>query len=317
MENLIFSFNVVMPVFLVVGLGYFVKYIGMVDDHFVDTASKFNFRIGLPALLFKNIYSTKLDKAFNPKLLFFTFACIAGTVVILCLIVPIFIKDKKRASAMIQTVYRSNFSFLGIPLAINMLGEANIAPVLLLLPVAIPSYAIFAVLILAAFDENNHENKRGRLKSTMVRIIKNPLIIGSMAGVIAQLLPFTLPQFLTSAISSVASLGTPLALITLGAQLDIKSVVGNLKYSIIATVGRLVVVPGIAVILAVMAGFRNYELGAIFVLFSSPSAITSYVMAKEMNSDYKLTGDIIILTTLFSMFTIFMGIYLLRTFSLL
>jgi len=317
MDNFIFSLNVVLPVFLVIGLGFLIKSLGIVDDHFVNVAIKFNFKIGLSTLIFKNIYTAKLSSIFNPKLIIFTLLGIAGTVLVLWLIVPLFIKDKKRASAMIHTMYRSNFVLLGIPLATNMFGESNIAPISLLLPIAIPAYNLFAVIILAAFDENNDKISGKKIKSTILNILKNPLIIGSMSAVMLQLFSIKLPEFLENSIFSVASLGTPLALITLGAQFNFKSSLGNLKYSLAATFGRLIAVPFIIVIMAIIAGFRGYELGGIFILFSAPSAISSYVMAKEMNSDYKLTGDIIMLTTMFSIFTIFTGIYLLKTFLLI
>ncbi|NMA23952.1 MAG: AEC family transporter [Spirochaetales bacterium] len=317
MDDLIFSFNVVMPIFLIIGLGYFIKLIGMVDQHFINTINKFNFRVGLSTLLFKNIYNTELTKVFNPRLLIFTIVCITITVFGLWLIIPIFIKDNKKASAMIHTIFRSNFILLGIPLAINMFGESNIAPISFLVSIAIPTYNFFAVTILTVFDKSGYKNKTDRLKFSVINIIKNPLIIASIAGIIVQFFSLKLPSFAENAMSSVASLGTPLALITLGTQLDFRKVVENLKYSIIATLGRLVVVPGIVVILAILVGFRGYELGGIFILFSSPSAISSYIMAQEMNSDYKLTGDIVILTTFFSMFTIFIGIYLLKTFALI
>lgn len=315
MDNLIFSCNVVIPVFIVIGIGYFVKSIGLVDDKFINDAIKFNFRVGLSTLIFKNIYTAKISSVFDPKLLVFVFLCIVGTVVVLWLTVPLFVKDKRKASALIHTIYRSNFLLLGVPLATNMFGESNIGPICLLLPVAIPTYNFFAVLILASFDENN--SGRGRIKSTIVNIIKNPLIIGSAAAILLQLFSIKIPAFLENSISCVASIGTPLALITLGAQFNFKKAIGNLKYSVAATIGRLIIVPGIVITLSIILGFRGYELGGIFILFSSPSAISSYIMAKEMHSDSELTGDVVVLTTLLSMFTIFGGVYLLKTFSLI
>jgi len=317
MENFIFSLNVVLPVFIVIGLGCLIKSFHIVDDHFVDVAIKFNFKVGLSTLLFNNIYTAEFKSVFDPKLLIFALLGISGTVLVLWLIVPVFIKDKKRASAMIHTIYRSNFVLLGIPLATNMFGKSNIACVSMLIPVAIPAYNLFAVVVLAAFDENNHEKNGQKIKSTVISILKNPLIIGSTLAIILKLFSIRLPEFLENSVSSIAALGTPMALITLGAQFNFKSSLENLKYSLIATFGRLIVVPSIVVSIAVILGFRSYELGGIFILFSAPAAISSYVMAKEMNSDYKLTGDIIMLTTMFSIFTIFGGVYLLKTFNLI
>lgn len=315
MSNLIFSFNVIMPIFLVMALGYFSKGIGLINEKFINTAVKFNFKVGLSTLLFYGIYSAELSKSFDGNLLLFAFVSIIASVIVLCIIVPICIKDKKRASAMIHTIYRSNFVLLGIPIGINMFGESNIQNVALLLPVAIPTYNFLAVVILAIFDENGTGNIKEKIKFTVIGIIKNPLILASILAILMKVLSIKMPLFLDRAVSEVSSLATPLALITLGAQLEFKSVIKNLKYSLIASFGRLVVVPSIVIMIAILIGFRGNELGSIFVLFCAPTAVSAYIMAKEMNSDYRLTGDVVVLTTLFSMFTIFIGIYILRTFS--
>ena len=317
LDNLIFSFNVIMPIFLVMAVGYFSKEIRLIDEKFINTAVKFNFRVGLSTLLFYQIYTAKVSKSFDTKLLLFAFFSIIVSVVVLCIIVPIFIKDKKRASAMIHTIYRSNFVLLGIPIGINMMGKSNIEYVALLLPVAIPTYNFLAVLILAAFDENGEVNIKEKIKFTIIGIIKNPLIIASVIAIVMRGYSLNLPMFIDKAVSEVSSMGTPLALITLGAQLEFRNVVKNLRYSLIATLGRLVVLPCIMIIIAILIGFRRNELASLFILFCAPSAVSSYIMAKEMNSDYRLTGDVVILSTFFSMFTIFMGIYILRFFHLI
>lgn len=307
-----------MPIFIVIALGYLIKELGLIDEKFVSAAVKFNFRVGLSTLLFENIYVSKLSDIVNVKLMLFVFLCISGSVVVLWIIVPIFIKDKKRASAMIHTIYRGNFVLLGVPMGMYMLGKQHMGPISLLLPIAIPTYNFLAVMVLAAFDERGGKGGIGsRIRYTLLGVIKNPLIIASFLGIVMQLFSFKLPLFMERAVSDVASLGTPLALITLGAQLEFKSVKENLKYSAIATLGRLIVIPSVVVTLAFLLGFRKYDLGAIFILFSAPSAVSCYVMAREMNSDYKLTGDVVILSTFFSMFTIFIGIYLLKSLSLI
>lgn len=317
LSNLIFSFNVIMPIFLVMAVGYFSKEIGLINEKFINAAVKFNFKVGLSTLLFYEIYSAKVGKFFNGRLLLFSFISIIVSAIVLYIIIPIFIKDKKRASAMIHTIYRSNFVLLGIPIGVNMFGKDNIQNVALLLPVAIPTYNFLAVLILAIFGENGASDIKEKIKFTIMGIIKNPLILASVLAILMKILSFKLPLFLDRAVSEVSSLGTPLALITLGAQLEFKSVIKNLKYSLVATFGRLVVVPSIVIIIAILIGFRGSELGSIFVLFSAPTAVSAYIMAKEMKSDYRLTGDVVILTTLFSMFTIFIGIYSLKAFSLI
>jgi predicted permease len=182
-----------MPVFLVIGLGFFLKSIRILNEPFVNTAVKFNFMVSLPIMLFNNIYTAKLEGQTDPKLFIFTFLAIAGSVMILWLIVPRFVKNRKKASAMIHTMFRSNFLLLGFPLAINMFGQSNISAVSYMIPIVIPTYNFFAVILLAAFDDNAGGSRMKRIGSTIISILKNPLIIASAAAVLCQLIPLRLP----------------------------------------------------------------------------------------------------------------------------
>ncbi len=317
MDSLLFSLNSVGPVFLVIGLGFFIKSVGMVDEQFVDTVNKLNFKVGIPTLLFSNIYAANIRETFNPKLLTFVLCSLTGVVLALWVAVPLFVKDKGKASAVIHTVFRNNTILLGIPLAANMFGERGVALISFVMPVTIPIYNFLGVVLLISFGEAGDENYGQKIKSTVAQIVRNNLILASIAAVLIQLLSFRLPYFVESAVTSVASMSTPLALITLGAQLDMRKVSSNLKYSLAATFLKLVAVPAVVLSVAVAAGFQGVELGVIFILFASPTAVTCYIMAREMNSNYELTGDVVLLSTFFSMFTMFIGIYLMKSLSLI
>ncbi len=316
MENLLFSFNVVMPVFLVIGLGYFLKRIKLVDDHFVDVAVKMNFRVALPVLIFNNIYTSDFEELFDVKLMGFALAAIIGSLVLLCLVIPRFVKDRKRASAIIHGGFRSNFLLLGLPLAINMFGAGNVHTVTALIPVSIPAFNVMAVVLLSHFDDDLQAGG-SKFLSTVKGVATNPLVIASVIAMLMHLFSLSLPSFLEKSVTSVAIMATPLALLTLGAQLNFKNVRDNIKYTMVAVLCKLVIIPVVVVALAAAVGFRGYELGGMFILFSAPSAISCFVMSKEMHSDHALTADIILVSTFLSMFTIFLGIYTLKSFALI
>lgn len=96
LSNLIFSFNVIMPIFLVMSVGYFSKKIGLINENFINLAIKFNFRVGLSTLLFYEIYSAKVSKSWDMGLLLFAFLSIIASATILWIVIPIFIKNKKK-----------------------------------------------------------------------------------------------------------------------------------------------------------------------------------------------------------------------------
>lgn len=316
MENLLFSINAVFPVFLIVALGYFLRRKQVINDNFVDISTKIGFQFALPCLLFRQIYQIDLKKSFQPKLIGYA---VAGTliIVLLCaMIVPHFTKDRKQQGAFIHCVYRSNYAIIGLPLAINILGEEGATPAALLLPFVVPLYNILAVVIFTLYSPEQHKQKID-FKKLLLDILKNPLIIGCMLGLITAGFHIPLPTMVTKSVGYLADLATPIAMLALGGQFDFEKAWGNIKISGTATFFKLIVSPLIFVPLAVLLGFRGPQLGAVFVLFCASTAVSSYVMAKNMHSDEELCGQIVLLTTFFSPFAIFLGTFLLKTFSLI
>jgi predicted permease len=317
MSNLLFSFNTVAPIFLLVAIGRLARKANLVGEHFVDEASKLNFRTGLPALLFLSIYQTKGSDFFDWKFIcFMTCGCVASAL-ILSLTVPRVVKDKKKASAIIQSVFKPNIIVLGLPLAIMAFGKENTAAILMLLPVLVPVNNITAVLILCALDPENQDVRVNPFRKSAVSIIKNPIILAAAAAILLRQFQTPLPSFLLKLLNSLSDMATPFALITLGAQMTMKAVLSDRRHVISATVLKVVVTPLVLMPLAYLLGFRGYELAAAFIISVSPSAVNSYMLAREMHSDEVLTGEIILSTTFCSMFFIFIGIYLLKTFAII
>ena len=316
MENLLFSINAVFPVFLIVALGYFLRRKQIINNNFVDISTKIGFQFALPCLLFRQIYQLDLQKSFQPKLIGFA---VAGTLIVVLLsmlIVPHFIKNKTQQGAFIHCVYRSNYAIIGLPLAINILGEEGAVPTALLLPFVVPLYNILAVIIFTLYAPKQNRQKID-LKKLFLDILKNPLIIGCMLALFVAGFHIPMPAMLTKSVGYLADLATPIAMLALGGQFDFAKAWGNIKISGTATFLKLVISPLIFVSLAVLLGFRGPELGAVFVLFCASTAVSSYVMAKNMHSDEELCGQIVLLTTFFSPFAIFLGTFVLKSFSLI
>lgn len=100
-------------------------------------------------------------------------------------------------------------------------------------------------------------------------------------------------------------------------SLDLKLIIYCCGAVLAAILILCLTVPIIAVITGVMLGFSGVPLGVIFVIFGSPSAISCYVMAKQMKIDHELAGQIMLISTLFSTLTLFVGIFILREMGLI
>ncbi|MCI8633249.1 MAG: AEC family transporter [Lachnospiraceae bacterium] len=317
MDNLLYSLESVVPLFVLILTGYILRRRHILNEPFIQVGTALGFKLALPVLLFQQISNADFTQAFNPKLILFSLSATLTSIFLLCLLIPRFVKENAQRGAMIQGIYRGNFAILGVPLAINMFGEAGAAPTSLLLPFTIPLYNALAVIILTVFSPERDIKHKISFKTLIKDIITNPLIIGIVLGLPFSIFHWQLPALVTKSLSQIASLTTPLSLICLGGQFTFHAARKNFALSVWATVIKLLIIPSITLTLAALLGFRNGELGAIFILFMAPSAVSGYIMAKNMHSDEQLAAQILIMTTFVSCFTLFGGILLLRTLHLL
>ena len=309
MDGFWFSFNAVMPLILIVALGYLLTHLKVFGAPFIDQANKFCFNVAFPISLFSSIVNLDLEIDISWKLYALVIGAILLIVLLLMLIVPRFVKGNPQRGALIQGIYRGNFLLMGYPLARNFFGEAGIGPVVMLLPVVVGLYNFIAVFVLEYYDDSH---PRSHIGAIALKIIKNPLIIGALAGTAFTLLRLELPLFISRATEDLGGIASPLALVLLGAQFNWHRVAGNVRLLVAAVVVRMLVIPVLVIAAAILLGFSGPELGGVFILFCAPTAISSYVMAKSMHSDAELAGQIILITTVLSVVTLFAGSYILR-----
>ena len=267
MEIFLFSANCILPIVLVMALGYGLRHLNIVSESFVSQANTFCFQVTLPIQLFVNIYSQDLSNLSNGKLILFSVAAILVVVGLLCVIIPRMEPDRAKCGSMIQGIFRGNFLLFGLPLALNMFGKEGVASTALLLPVAIPLYNVLAVVVLTHYGRQESDNKTQMLGQMTKGIVTNPLIIASVLALVMTLVKIPLPAFVSKSLSDVGATATPMALMMLGAQFDFSKLKGSIKQALGCSLARLILIPAVVVTCAVLFGFRGPQLGAIFILF--------------------------------------------------
>jgi len=265
----------------------------------------------LPTLLFNNIYKSQISEEVNIKLIIFAVSIVLVTIGTMFIIVPKFEKDNKNRGIIIQGLYRSNFVLFGVPLCTNIFGESGLGVVTTLVAIIIPLYNFMAVIILDYYSDDKSD-----IKKTVISIMKNPLIIGSFLGIIASVLNVKLPVFIENTISDVAKTATPIALMVLGGDIEIKNIRNNLNYVAIVTIGKLIALPAMVCFVTYLFGFRGPEFGAIFSMVAPSVAVSSYTMAQQYDCNYELAGQLVFISTLLSPFSIFLFIYFFKTVGL-
>ncbi|MDR1129413.1 MAG: AEC family transporter [Prevotellaceae bacterium] len=315
MDDFLFSLNVVLPLFLLIAIGYAIKQIRFVSEDFLLEANKFVFKFPLPLMLFQNIRSTFDDSLvviFNTKLILSAFIGIVIVIAVLAVIVPLFGKRRATTGSLIQGIYRSNFIIYGLPLATSMYGDSAIIPVSMLLGMVIPVYNIMAVVILTVFSETKSD-KSIPFSLIVKNIFKNPLILACIAGFLAGKLDIRFPVFIDKPVDEISKIATPLALLVMGGLFKFKGLMDNFLMVFIASISKLLVIPLFAMIAFVCLGFRGLELATLLCLFATPTAVASYIMAENMGCDGEVSANIVVMSTALSAITIFMFIFVLKS----
>ena len=315
MDNIILAFRVVFPLLLMMSVGYLLRRIKITDDTSLKGMNVLVFRFFLPLLLFLNIYSLNPEEALDSdhaKLILIAVLCVFGTIVIAQLLFSRSIKDKKKCSVMIQGVFRSNLVLFGIPIAASINGEDHIGIVGLLAAIIVPLFNVLAVLLLE-FYRGGKVNPR----SLFISILKNPLIVASALAFLFLLLRINIPDLLLEPMNSMSKVATPLAFVVLGGTFRFSRLSGNLKHLSAVVIGKLILYPALIFSVAIVFGFRGEALVALIGIAATPTAVSSFTMAVEMNADGELAGQIVVVTSIMCIITIFCWVLFLRSFQLI
>ena len=312
MENLILSIEIVLPLFIVMAVGYACRQLGLVTETLAKQMNALVFRVFLPVLLCKNIYTSSLDSLMNPGVFIFAGAGILLMFGILMLVMPRIESDRRSCGAMIQAIFRSNYAYFGIPLVQAIFPNSDTSVTSLLVVIVVPMFNVLAVVVLEMF-----RGGRADPKQIILKILKNPLIIGSLLGLVILLAGIRIPSILQKPIDDLSKVATPMALFLLGASIDFGKTGANVKRIAVCVLGKLVVFPLIAVTLAALMGMRGVELASILIVFGAPTAVASAVMAQQMDSDADLATQTVVFTTACSAATVFLFVFALKSFGLI
>lgn len=309
MENLIFSLNATVPVFLLMILGLLFRKLGWIDETFASKMNKFVFLVPLPVLVFKDLATVDFEKVWNIKFVLFCFGVTVVSIGISAAISFLW-KDKSIQGEFIQASYRSSAALLGIAFIQNIYGTAGMAPVMII--GSVPLYNIMAVLVLSLFKPGQKGMDMKVLKKTAKGIVTNPIIIGISAGFLWSALRIPMPHIMEKTVSNIAAMATPMGLMAMGATFDINKAFAKLKPALSAAFIKLIGFCGLFLPLAIYMGFRDAELVAILVMLGSATTVSSYVMAKNMGHEGVVSSSVVMLTTMFSAFTLTGWLYVLK-----
>ena len=311
MENLIFSLNATIPVFLTMLVGCFFKQIRLVDEPFVKTLNKFNFKVTLPAMLFEDLMQSDFSQVWDTRYVLFCFVVTLISIVGTWCLCGIFLKDRELIGEFTQACYRSSAAVLGLAFIQNIYGTSQMAPLMII--GTVPLYNVMAVVILSFTGPGEHKLSKESFKKSLLGIAKNPIIIGIVLGMIASIVRLKLPFILDKTLHNFSIMATPLALVGLGAGFEGKKAVKKIRPTVICTFVKLMVWPMLFLPVALHMGFSGEKIIAILVMLGSATTPSSYIMTKNMGHEGVLTSSTIVCTTLFSAFSLTLWLFILKS----
>ncbi|WP_029319109.1 AEC family transporter [Butyrivibrio sp. AE3004] len=319
MENLIFSLNATLPIFLLMTLGNVFRRIRIIDDNAAGFMNKFVFKVALPVLLFSDLAKQDFIGTWNTGFVLFCFATTIVSIFLIWILSKIIIKTPSRRGEFLQGSYRSSAALLGIAFIHSIYGESSSGMAPLMILGSVPLYNIFAVIILtltAPQDENggrSSEDKSKLIKKTILGIVKNPIILGIMMGLLWSVLKLPIPKIMNTVVDDIGKLATPLGLMSMGATFEYRKALQNIKPALVASFIKLFLLVMIFMPIAVSIGFSGEQIVAILVMLGSATTVSCYIMAKNMGHEGTLSSSIIMITTFGCSFSLTFWLFVLKT----
>ncbi|ORJ59566.1 AEC family transporter [Geothermobacter hydrogeniphilus] len=301
MQLFIDIINIVLPVFLVIALGFFLRRIELIDAPFLATVNRLVYYVCLPLLLFYKIGTADFFANFNPVLVL---GCMAVAVVLFCvtyLASGIIGLPAAARGVFSQGACRGNLAYMGLAMVLNAYGENGLTRAGILMGFLVPLYNLGSITVLTLPHRNNGGGLS--LKSWLKQILLNPLIIASAAGILWSLAELPLPRLLVSTLHIATGMTLPLALMAIGGSFSLRRLRGDIRLASMAGLVKLLLMPALTALVLISLGIRGLDLAVGLLLAGAPAATANFIMAAELKGDAELAGTIVMHTTLLSMFS--------------
>ncbi len=284
------------PIFIVIVFGYALKRRGFLSEGFFAEANRFVFIFPLPFLIFTGIIKANVKEIGLLSILSITVPTFA-TLCIACIVAAIAGLRGGRLGTFVQTAFHGNVTYVGLAVIFYLLGEAGLERGSLLVGILILLNNSLAVLVLS-LSSGVHRN----IPRTLFSILTTPVIIATFVGMSFLFIGIKIPDVLMKSVTIVANIALPMALIIIGGSISTDMLRKTFRPAVIATVLKLIVLPGIAVAFCHFFSISYEEALPAIILLATPTAITSYIMARELAGDAELASGAVTLTTLASPF---------------
>lgn len=283
----------ILPDFMLIALGGLLLKVMGFSSEFFRHIEKLVYYLFFPSLLFYSIAHTSLEGGQTLLL----FAGVAGVILVGALcgwLALLFMRDRTLTHAsVVQCAFRFN-TYLALSLAFELGHEEGLGLMSVIVGLAVPLVNTLAVYALA----------RGRGLGVGVELIKNPLILAAVLGLIWNFLGLSLPKPIDVSLSRLGSCALPLGLLCVGATLSLRALYGEQKLVGWMVVSKLLALPLAAVGIALLLDFTPLEANMLILFAAIPTASSAHVLAARMGGNAELVATTMSAGTLLSVLTL-------------
>ncbi|MFT3760736.1 AEC family transporter [Thauera sp.] len=293
MSDILFS---LWPLFVLIVVGHIMQRSGFPGAGFWPGAERFNYFVLFPALLFSSLSGAPLNNPALPRLL-------VVLVVVLGVVTAGLLAARRirqwpaaRFGVQLQGLLRFN-TYLGIAAVSGLYGKEGMVFAAVILAVLVPAVNVLSVLALSA-------DRSRSVRSLLVPVIKNPLILACLAGALFNLSGLELKWGTDRLLTLLANTSLPLGLLCVGAALKLEELRGQGAALLGNSLVRLLAVPAVAFLSAWLLGLPEIETVVVVVFFALPTAPSAYVLTRQLGGDSHLMAGLITFQTLLSAVTL-------------
>jgi len=305
--------TIVLPVFLVIGLGYLLKRLELIDSAFLLQTNRLVYYIALPLLLFYKIGTADFRTSFNGALVVGSTLAVAAGFFLSYGYAALRRYPPAARGAFSQGSFRGNLAYMGLAIVFNAYGEEGFTRAGILMGFLVPVLNFFAILALLL----PHRGGGSRSPGFWIRqIAYNPLIVASFIGIAWSFFRIPLPVILDRSLNIATGMTLPLALIAIGGSFSLAKLKGDMVRAAFATGIKIVWLPLLAAAFLAALDVRGLDLAIGVLMAGAPAATATYIMAHQMKGDAELAGSIVMMSTILSAFTYTAALFILRTLGL-
>ena len=299
-------FSSLFPVFSLLLLGCLLRQLKLTNEVFLKLSDKLVYFIFFPALLFWKIGNAETGGSVNWYLYLAVIMSIAIIYIVSALALKIFNISDHKAGSFSQSCYRFN-TYIGMAIVYYAYGEAGVQHFGILIGFAIPFINVLAVSTLIWYSGKAASSGHG-LSVFIKEILTNPLVLSCVAGLVYSRFMGPFPAYIDNTLRLMSAVALPLALISIGGALTLKSLKGNLVISSIGSVIKLLFMPlvGFLILGVFQVSGLPFKVGMIF--FTLPTSASIYVLSSQLNSDTDLASAAVVLSTILSFISLSIGL---------